>query len=77
MATYHTKFIRNCTPSKLEKSDSGKIKVTFNQDGEEKTDEFDTVLFAMGRYALTEGIDIAKAGLTTEKNGKFKVNEFE
>lgn len=74
MATYHTKFIRNATPSKLEKLDSGKIKVTFNQDSAQHEEEFDTVLFAIGRYALTQGLQLDKAGLLVEKNGKFKVN---
>lgn len=77
MSEYHTKFIRNATPSKLEKAESGKIKVTYSQDDEEKTEEYDTVLFAMGRYAVTEGLNLANAGLVTEKNGKFKVDERE
>jgi pyruvate/2-oxoglutarate dehydrogenase complex dihydrolipoamide dehydrogenase (E3) component len=35
------------------------------------------VLFAIGRYALTAGLNLANAGLVCEKNGKFKVNEYE
>ncbi len=35
------------------------------------------MLFAIGRYALTAGLNLANAGLVCEKNGKFKVNEFE
>lgn len=31
----------------------------------------------MGRYALTGGINLDKAGVTAEKNGKFKVNDEE
>lgn len=38
------------------------------------SDEYDTVLFAIGRYAVTEGLNLANAGLVAEKNGKFKVN---
>ena len=30
-------------------------------------------MFAIGRYALTEGLNLKNAGLFTEKNGKFKV----
>lgn len=77
MGTMGTKFIRNATPSKLEKSESGKIKVTWEQGAkkEVKTDEFDTVLFAIGRYAFTAGISMENAGVVCEKNGKFKVNE--
>ena len=52
MADHHTKFIHNATPSKLEKPDeNGRIKVTYVENGEEKSDEYDTVLFAIGRYA--------------------------
>ena len=77
MKDSHTKFTEGATPSKLEKLESGKIKVTFNQGGEEKSDEYDTVLFAMGRYALTAGLNIEAAGLVVEKNGKFKVSDTE
>lgn len=34
-------------------------------------DEFDTVLFAMGRYALTKNLNLEAAGLVAESNGKF------
>lgn len=65
MATLGTKFIRDSTPSKLEKSESGRIKVTWQQgkDKSEVSDEFDTVLFAIGRYAVTEGLNLANAGV--------------
>lgn len=35
------------------------------------------MLFAIGRYALTEGINCQNAGVQVEKNGKFIVNENE
>jgi pyruvate/2-oxoglutarate dehydrogenase complex dihydrolipoamide dehydrogenase (E3) component len=35
------------------------------------------VLFAIGRYALTAGLNLAAAGLKAESNGKFIVNQFE
>jgi pyruvate/2-oxoglutarate dehydrogenase complex dihydrolipoamide dehydrogenase (E3) component len=31
----------------------------------------------MGRYAVTGGINLPAAGVTCEKNGKFKVNDVE
>lgn len=34
-------------------------------------------MFAIGRYALTEGLNLKNAGLVTEKNGKFKVTHNE
>ena len=51
--------------------------MTYNQGGEEKVELYDTVLFAMGRYALTAGINLEAAGVVAEKNGKFKVNDCE
>jgi len=76
MEKHHTKFIHKATPSKMEKPDpEGRIKVTYKEGEEEKVDEFDTVLFAMGRNACTGGLNLESAGLVCEKNGKFKVNE--
>jgi thioredoxin reductase (NADPH) len=78
MADHHTKFIQSSTPTKMEKPDAdGRIKVTYMQDGVEKSDEYDTVLFAIGRYAITEGLNLPAAGLNVEKNGKFIVNDVE
>ena len=78
MANHNTKFIHKATPSKLEKPNpDGPIVVTYNQDGVEKTEEYDTVMFAIGRYAVTAGIDLDKAGVVAEKNGKFKVTDEE
>lgn len=77
MKDSHTKFIEGATPDKLEKLENGMIKVTYKQGGEEKTEEYQTVLFAMGRYALTANINLEAAGVIAEKNGKFKVNDQE
>jgi thioredoxin reductase (NADPH) len=78
MAAHHTKFIRGAIPTKLEKPDpNGRVKVTWQSGNSEVSDEFDTVLFAIGRYALTAGLNLEKAGLKCEKNGKFIVNEYE
>lgn len=76
MENYGTKFIRGTVPSKLEKgSEEGKIKVHFNLDGKDETDEYDTVLFAIGRTAITEGIKLENAGIKAESNGKIKVDD--
>jgi len=77
-----TKFIRNSVPSKLERPNGpdGKILVTW-QDAKDanvtQSEEYDTVLFAIGRYAVTEGLNLDKAGVQCEKNGKFIVNQHE
>jgi len=79
MEWYHTKFIRGATPISLEKPDpEGQIKVTWkSDDGTVSTGDYDTVLFAIGRYAVTQGLNLAAAGVVAESNGKFNVNEFE
>lgn len=78
MENHHTKFIRGATPSKLERDgENGPITVTYKQGDEEKTDTYDTVLFAMGRYAVTDGCGLDKVGVNVEKNGKIKVNDVE
>ena len=76
MAAYHTKFIKGATPKSLTRAEEGgPITVTW-QDGEgEKSDSYDTVLFAIGRYAVTAGLNLANAGVVAESNGKFRVNE--
>jgi len=79
MEDHHTKFTRSATPAKLEKPDGpdGQIHVTYNQGGEQKVEKYDTVLFAIGRYAVTGGLNLAAAGVESEKNGKFKTNDVE
>ena len=74
MEAHHTKFIRESTPSKLEK-EGEQIKVTWNTKDGEKSDVFDTVLFAIGRYATTKELNLDAAGLKTESNGKFIVTD--
>lgn len=78
MEMYHTKFIRGATPSSLSRAEEGgPITVTYSDAEGEKTDTFDTVLFAIGRYAVTEGLNLDNAGVTKESNGKIKVNDRE
>ena len=79
MEMYHTKFIRGSTPSKLERleGESGPITVTYNGADGERTETYDTVLFAIGRYAVTAGLNLANAGVRAESNGKFICNEQE
>lgn len=76
MENHGTKFIRGTVPQKLEKPDpNGRIIVTYDLDGETKQEEYDTVFFAIGRYALTKGLNLENAGLKAESNGKLKVND--
>ena len=78
METHHTKFIKGAVPTKLEKPDpTGKVIVTYEQDGQHISAEYDTVLFAIGRYALTKELNLDLAGVKAESNGKIKANDVE
>ncbi|ETO25550.1 hypothetical protein RFI_11587 [Reticulomyxa filosa] len=80
------KFVRESVPVRLEKTDNGQIKVHYeyaiahSSDSEEKGDKviktevFDTVIFATGRRPMLTGMNIDKAGVRIEENGKFNVN---
>lgn len=78
METHGTKFIRGAVPLKLEKPDpSGKTIVTFEQEGNIVKEEYDTVLFAIGRYALTKELNLESVGVKVESNGKIKATDTE
>ena len=78
MESHGTKFIRGAIPVKLEKPDpSGKTIVTFEQEGNFVKEEYDTVLFAIGRYALTKDLNLESVGVKVEANGKIKVTDVE
>eukprot|EP00522_Entomoneis_paludosa_P014887 CAMPEP_0172451622 /NCGR_PEP_ID=MMETSP1065-20121228/9586_1 /TAXON_ID=265537 /ORGANISM="Amphiprora paludosa, Strain CCMP125" /LENGTH=624 /DNA_ID=CAMNT_0013203585 /DNA_START=44 /DNA_END=1918 /DNA_ORIENTATION=+ len=67
MQDHGVKFRRQVTPSKLEKTDSNQIKVTFS-DGSEDT--YDTVLSAIGRYADTAKLGLDKIGVEVNPKNK-------
>lgn len=74
------KFIKEHVPERLDRTEDGRIKVTYRPSKQVianlKTEVFDTVLVATGRYADTEGINCAAAGVKVTKKGKFDcVNE--
>ena len=59
MENHGTKFIRGAIPTKLERPNpDSKIIVSYEQEGEIIQDEYDTVLFAIGRYALTKDLNL-------------------
>lgn len=77
MSNHGTKFIRPSVPTKVEKLESGKLLVTYQHEGKEAQEEYDTVLFAIGRTAETSKIGLDKAGVQVDpRNGKIHtVNE--
>merc|ERR1719195_2344753 len=68
-------FVRECVPTKIEKVEDGtpgKLKVTAKyNDGTEFVDEFNTVIFAIGRDACTAKMGLEGVGVALNpKNGK-------
>lgn len=57
-------------PKSVEKLDSGKLKVTWVDDSKQEfSDEFDTILFAIGRRALTKELKLENAGVKVAGDG--------
>lgn len=60
-----------CIPKSVEKLADGKLKVTWtNQASEEFSDTFDTILFAIGRRALTRELHIDRTGIKVAGDGE-------
>lgn len=75
-------FVRPALPTSIERIEEGtpgKYRVTLKKDdGQEVTDVFNTVLFAIGREPCTDKIGLDKAGvLRNPKTGKLDVNNKE
>merc|ERR1719473_114500 len=71
MVGHGIKFTEGAVPASVEKLESGKKKVTWTlKDGSTASDEYDTVLLAIGRDALTGEMGLDKAGVTVNPNGK-------
>jgi len=75
MEEHGVNMIRECVPSSIEKIEDGapgKVKVSAKyRDGTEFVDEFNTVIFAIGRDACTGNIGLDKVGVNLNpKNGK-------
>lgn len=72
------KFLHKCVPKFVEKQEDGRIVVHWvNLDSNaDFSDVFDTVLFAVGRRALTEELSVSSAGVITHpENGKIFVQD--
>lgn len=67
MEDHSVKFKKQVVPTKLEKTSGDKIQVTFS-DG--TSDEYDTVLAAVGRFADTEKLGLENVGVKTNPKNK-------
>jgi len=71
MEEHGIKFTEGAVPASVEKLDSGKKKVTWTlKDGSTGSDEYDTVLLAIGRDACTGEMGLDKTGVKVNPNGK-------
>ncbi|KAE8615169.1 hypothetical protein XENTR_v10008431 [Xenopus tropicalis] len=82
MEEHGVKFIKQCVPTKIEQIEAGtpgRLKVTSQaSDGAETTEEYNTVLLAIGRDACTRNIGLEIPGVKiNEKTGKIPVNDEE
>ncbi|MGH0115680.1 UNVERIFIED_CONTAM: hypothetical protein FKN15_038003 [Acipenser sinensis] len=80
MEQHGVKFIRQFVPTKIERLEEGRLKVTAKStDGKETFEgEYNTVLLAVGRDACTRTIGLDTVGVKINvKTGKIPVNEEE
>lgn len=73
------KFIHKCVPESIEKTEDGRylVRHVFT-DGTKGSDVYDTVLFAIGRKALTDDLQLQNAGVKLAPGShKLAVNELE
>ena len=72
------KFLNKCSPKKFSKNENGKIIVEYqNEKKETLTEEFDTVLLAVGRKANTSKLNLENVGIKLSKSGKIIVDKYE
>eukprot|EP01017_Pseudomicrothorax_dubius_P043481 TRINITY_DN724_c0_g1_i1.p1 TRINITY_DN724_c0_g1~~TRINITY_DN724_c0_g1_i1.p1 ORF type:complete len:519 (+),score=117.57 TRINITY_DN724_c0_g1_i1:89-1558(+) len=75
MEKHGTKFIYEATPTKIEKTEDGRLRVTWKGKDGEHSDVFDTVFSAIGRSALTKGLNLEAVGVKVASNGKVIVKD--
>ncbi|KAL7752685.1 class-I pyridine nucleotide-disulfide oxidoreductase-like protein [Sorochytrium milnesiophthora] len=65
MRNHGTKFISHAVPTALNKLPSGRIQVEYKltEEGRTVTDEFDTVMLAIGRDPITKPLNLEAAGV--------------
>jgi len=69
------RFLRPAVPERLErKFAGGPITVTMTVEGKQVVEEYNNVLFAVGREPLTKSLGLASAGVATAANGKIVVD---
>jgi pyruvate/2-oxoglutarate dehydrogenase complex dihydrolipoamide dehydrogenase (E3) component len=79
MEGHGQRFLKKCIPTKFTKTDNNKINVEYRNEelGKTYTEEFDTVLLAIGRSAVTTSLGLKEIGVQLAKNNKIVVDENE
>lgn len=62
-------FYRECVPTRIVKTEEGKLRVEFNN-STYGTEEFDTVIYAAGRLPQINGLGLDNAGIAKNASGK-------
>lgn len=71
MKNQGTRFINKAVPSKFSKNSEGKIIVEYkDSEGKIQSEEYDTVILAIGRYADSVNIGLQNIGVKLANNGK-------
>lgn len=72
------KFLHNTNPDSVRKTADGRFLVQYTTNGQKFSDTFDTVLFATGRKACIDDLQLQNAGVAiSSKEYKIPVNDEE
>nr|XP_056715348.1 thioredoxin reductase 2, mitochondrial [Euleptes europaea] len=65
MEAHGTRFLKKCSPTKVEKMGNGRLRVAwkYGDSGKEEMDEFDTLVWAVGRQPDTKTLNLGAAGV--------------
>ena len=79
MESHGQKFLKKCIPTKFSKTQEGRILVEYHRDefNDTVTEEFDTVLLAIGRAPDTTLLGVKDLGIKLAKSGKILVDPSE
>jgi pyruvate/2-oxoglutarate dehydrogenase complex dihydrolipoamide dehydrogenase (E3) component len=79
MESHGQRFLKKCIPTKFTKTDGGRINVEYrNEDlGQTLYEEYDTVLLAIGRSAITKDLGLEEIGVKLAKSHKVIVDDYE
>jgi pyruvate/2-oxoglutarate dehydrogenase complex dihydrolipoamide dehydrogenase (E3) component len=60
------RFLRGTLPQRIDKLENGQLRVTFSNGIESSTEDFDTVLYAVGREPCTRQLNLGAAGVEVD-----------